>query len=231
MLIDCYGPAERGGINIDAIADYVGVTPSTVRRWVSGGNQHNRRRAPIPAQRIEQLQRGPALSERRNQQQHRYWLNARASVENGTGILESWRTQKWLEPHEVVVIAVTGKPWHQVAVTNGSRRAVTELRRRGERLESATVPTRIHAQLLADAVMTRQQNWRIHPTQGNLEQGRTQVWMADAPSVDLAGLAVDAGIPTALIYIIHPCLTMTTPARHGPPRFSGPWPSTNAYGC
>lgn len=199
MLIDCYGPAPRGGINIDAVADYAGVTPSTVRRWVAGGHQHNRRRVPIPAQRIEQLQRGPDLSERRNQQKHQYWLDARASVENGTGILPSWRTQKWLDPHEVVIIAVAGKPWHQVVITNGSPRAVTELRRRGERIATVIVPTRIHAQLLVDAVMARQQLWRVHPSAEQLDQGRTQVWMDDAPPVELAELAADAEIPTMSI--------------------------------
>jgi len=196
MLIDCYGSTPRGGVNVDAVAEYAGVTPSTVRRWLAGGHQHNGRHAPIPAARIQQLQRGPDLSERRNQQQHRYWLKARASVENDTGILQAWRTQKWLDPHEVVIIAVTGKPWHQVVVTNGSPRAVTELRRRGERIATITVPTRIHAQLLVDAVMTRQQHWRVHPSPEIMYQGRTQVWMADAPPVDLAELATEAEIPT-----------------------------------
>lgn len=196
MLIDCYGNAQRGGVNVDAVAEYAGVTPSTVRRWLAGGHRHNRRHALIPAQRIQQLQRGPELSERRNRQQHQYWLDARASVENGTGILQSWRTQKWLDPHEVVIIAVDGKPWHQVAVTNGSRRALIELRRRGERIATVTVPTRVHAQLLVDAVMTRLQHWRVHPSAENLDQGRTQVWMADAPPVDLAELASEADIPT-----------------------------------
>lgn len=199
MLIDCYGSAPRGGVDVGAVAEYAGVTPSTVRRWLVGGHQHNRRRALIPAQRIQQLQRGPELSERRNQQQHQYWLDARTSVENGTGILQSWRTQKWLEPHEVVIIAAAGKPWHQVVVTNGSPRAVTALRRRGERIATVTVPTRIHAQLLVDAVMARQQHWRVHPSAEKLEQGRTQVWMADAPPVDLAALATDVEIPTAPI--------------------------------
>lgn len=197
MLIDCYGPAERGGVNIAAVAEYTGVTPSTVRRWVSGGKQHNRRQAPIPARRIRQLQRGPELAERHKQQQHQHWLKALVSVDTGIGIVPAWRRQKWLDPHHVVILALAGKPWHQVVVTNGSRRAMTEMRRRGEPLATVTVPTRFHAQLLADAVMTRQLHWRVHPTAEHLDRGNTQVWMHDAPPIDLPALAQQADIPLA----------------------------------
>jgi len=37
--------------------------------------------------------------------------------------------------------------------------------------------------------MSGQQAWRVHPTMQRLDAGRTQVWMADAPAVDLAALA------------------------------------------
>jgi hypothetical protein len=54
---------------------------------------------------------------------------------------------------------------------------------------SVTLPTRFHAQVLAHAVMTRQQAWRVHPTPQQLAAGRTHVWMSDAPAVDLTALA------------------------------------------
>ena len=37
MLLDCYGPTARGSVDIAAVADYAGVSPSTVRRWISSG--------------------------------------------------------------------------------------------------------------------------------------------------------------------------------------------------
>ena len=55
------------------------------------------------------------------------------------------------------------------------------------------MPTRFDAQVLAHTVMTRQQAWRVHPTPEQLTQGRTNVWMADAPAVYLAELADKAG--------------------------------------
>src|ERR1700749_1854215 len=75
MLLDCYGPAPRGGVDVAAVAAYVGVSPSTVRRWISR-RQPSTRRLAIPKHRIVQLQRGPIEVERRNEQQHTYALNA-----------------------------------------------------------------------------------------------------------------------------------------------------------
>ena len=100
-------------------------------------------------------------------------------------ILPAWREQGWLDQHTVAILEVHGKPWLQVAVTNANTRALGELRRRGKIVNSTTVPTRFHAQVHAHAVMTRQQAWRVHPTPQRLSAGRTQVWMADAPSMDL----------------------------------------------
>ncbi|OOK65357.1 hypothetical protein BZL29_7887 [Mycobacterium kansasii] len=193
MLLDCYGLTARGKIDVAAVAAYAGVTPSTVRRWISKRHPRSPRRVAIPKRRIVQLQRGPAEVERRNDQQYHYALNALASLEAGSAILPVWREQGWLDPHTVAIIAIHAKPWLQVAVTNGHPRAWGELRRRGAIAASLTVPTRFHAQVLAHAVMVRQQAWRVHPTPRRLAAGRTQAWMADAPPVDLAALSTDLG--------------------------------------
>jgi hypothetical protein len=192
MLLDCYGPTVRGSVHVAAVAEYAGVSPSTVRRWISRRHPPSRRLA-IPKHRILQLQRGPAEVERRNQQQYQYALNALASIDDEQSILPAWREQGWLDQHTVAIIAIHRKPWLQVAVTNANRRALGELRRRGATVANLTLPTRFHAQVLAHAVMTRQQAWRVHPTAQHLSAGRTHVWMADAPPVNLATLASDVG--------------------------------------
>ena len=130
-------------------------SPSTVRRWISRRHPQSRRVA-IPKRRIVQLQRGPAEVERRNEQQYQYALNALASIDDERSILPAWREQGWLDQHTVAILAIHGKPWLQVAVTNASARALGELRRRGVTVASLTVPTRFHAQVLAHAVMVRQ---------------------------------------------------------------------------
>ena len=187
MLLDCYGPTPRGGVDVAAVAFYAGVSPSTVRRWLSPPKPWIRR-LPIPKHRLVQLQRGPNEVERRNEQQHQHALNALASIGDEQAILPAWREQGWLNQHTVVIIAVHGRPWHQVAVTKATRRALGEVHRRGATIDNLVVPTRFHAQVLAHAVMVRQQGWRVHPAAHLLATGRTQVWMADAPAVDLAAL-------------------------------------------
>ena len=69
--------------------------------------------------------------ERRNEQQYRHALNALASIDDERSIMPEWRKQGWLDEHTVAIIAIHGRPWLQVAVTNGSRRALGELHRRG----------------------------------------------------------------------------------------------------
>jgi len=188
MLIDCYGATARGAVDVDAVAQYAGVAHSTVRRWISGGKQANRRKPSIPKRRIAQLQHGPQLVEQRNQQQYHYALRALDALDDEGSILAAWRQQGWLNQHTVAVVEIKGKPWHQVIITKANRRALAELHRRATVLNSVTLPTRFHAQILAHAVMTRQQNWRVHPTPQQLPRGRTQVWIAEAPPVALRAL-------------------------------------------
>jgi hypothetical protein len=189
MLIDCYGPTPRGAVEVAAVAEYAGVSPSIFRRWIAGGQQANRRTPSIPARRITQLQRGPEIVERRNEQQYQYALDALGALGDERAIRPAWRQQGWLNEHTVAIVEIHGKPWHQIVVTKANRRALDELRRRATVLDSVTLPTRFHAQVLAHAVMTRQRAWRVHPTSEQLDRGRTQVWMADAPAVDLTALS------------------------------------------
>lgn len=189
MLIDCYGPSPRGAVDAAAVAAYLDVAESTVRRWISGGRTHaNNRHPTIPARRLTQLQIGPPEVERRNDQQSRYALAAIAGLAAQQNITPYWREHGWLDEHTVTVIALTGTPWHQVAYSGGSARSSDVLRRRGAVVDSAVVPTRFHAQALTHAVMLTQQCWRVHPAPSQLKVGNTTVWMADAPAVDLKAL-------------------------------------------
>lgn len=192
MLAECYGTNRNGRVDAAGVAAYAGVTPTTVRRWLAGENP--RTRPAIPARRLEQLQRGPQLSEQRAQQQYEYAHDAVGKISAGTGILPTWRQQGWLEKHLTTVVEIKGKPWQQVVVTKANPRALAELRRRADIVTSLTLPTRFHAVVLAHAVMARQQAWRVHPSAEQLAVGRTQVWMADAPAVQLTALAEQAGI-------------------------------------
>lgn len=189
MLLQCYGPNDNGGVDVDAVAEYVGVTAATVRRWISGDKRNRGRATSCPAKRIAQLQLGPDIVERRNQQQYERATAAIDSLHAGGPIQPEWEKQHWLETHVVAIGEIRGKPWHQVVVTNGNYRSMTELGRRVAVITSIEVPTWFHGQVLAHAVMTRQREWRVHPAKTELTTGRTQVWMDDAPPVDLIALS------------------------------------------
>ena len=188
MLLDCYGPTPRGAVDVATVAHYAGVSTSTVRRWLAKTPDGSRRML-IPKHRLRQLQCSPAEVERRNAQQYSHALAALASIDDEKSVLPVWREQGWLDQHTVAVLAIHQRPWRQVAVTNGTRRALGEMHRRGATVDNLVVPTRFHAQVLAHAVMVRQQAWRVHPAAHLLATGRTQVWMADGPDVDLAALS------------------------------------------
>jgi hypothetical protein len=188
MLLDCYGPTPRGAVDVATVAHYAGVSPSTVWRWLSKSPDGSRRLL-IPKNRLTQLQHGPAEVERRNEQQYQHARAALASIDDERSILPAWREQRWLDEQTVAIIAIHQRPWRQVAVTNGSRRALGEVHRRGATVDNLVVLTRFHAQVLAHAVMIRQLAWRVHPVAHRLSAGRTQVWMAEAPAPDVNELA------------------------------------------
>lgn len=188
MLTDCYGRTKRGRLDTDAVAEYAEVTPSTVRRWISGPGTA-RRLSSIPERQLAVLQRGPELIERRNTQQFEHAVQAIGAWSTGEGIREVWRTQGWLNPHGVIRVAINGKPWHQVVISNANSRSMNELRRRATILQTVVLPTRFHAVVLAHVVMTRLQAWRVHPAPEQLATGRTQVWMNEAPTMDLQAMA------------------------------------------
>lgn len=109
-------------------------------------------------------------------------------IEHGETI-PPWRNQGYLDEHTVAIIAVNGKPWQQVVFTKANQRAMAAIHRRGKLVSTVTVPNRFHAIAVTNFVMLRQQEWRVYPAESQLEIGRTQVWMADAPAVDLDALA------------------------------------------
>ena len=107
---------------------------SRIPLFVAGspaGTRRDSRRLAIPKHRIIQFQRGPAEVERRNEQAYRHALSALGSMDDERSILPAWRKQGWLDQHIVAIVEIHGRPWLQVAVTNGSERALGELRRRG----------------------------------------------------------------------------------------------------
>jgi hypothetical protein len=194
MLADCYGANAADGIDVEAVAEYAGVTAATVHRWIGSDNVPNSRHSAAPPARIAQLQRGPDSVESLNEGAFERAQLILANLDDDTYILPTWRESGWLNEHAVIIVEVNNKPWRQVIVTKANPRALTEIRRRSVIVTGLALPTRFHAQILSHAVMIRQQAWRVHPSAAQLGKGRTQVWMADAPAVPLGFLADQMGV-------------------------------------
>lgn len=189
MLLTCYGETARGSVDVQAVADAMHVSSRTVRRWLAGSN---RQLAAVPHRRLEQLRLPAAESELRGRQQADYAREAIAQIAlpKDKGILPVWRERGWLQPHVVAILDITGKPWNQIVISNGSARSMSEFRRRGSIVDVTTVPTRFHGVVLVQEVLDEVGPWRLHPLPELLPHGRTHVWSNDAPAFDLSVLAV-----------------------------------------
>ncbi|CCQ18398.1 MULTISPECIES: hypothetical protein [unclassified Rhodococcus (in: high G+C Gram-positive bacteria)] len=190
----CYGRSVNGGVDIDYVAAAFRVTRRTVQRWLQGSP---RTRAAIPAHRLQQLQ-FPLPEIRRVEQQT--LDNARTvltglDLPRGRGVRKEWRERRWLDPHVVAILRPHGSPdLRQVAIARGAPRPVAALHKRGPLDDFVTVPTRFHADALVGELLDRVGPWRLYPDDRVVELGRTRVWAAWAPPIDLPAIARGAGL-------------------------------------
>jgi hypothetical protein len=183
-----YGTTRAGRIRTEDLAMAIGVSPRTVDRWLAAPvlTLDDRRLRQVAA---ATMPRDDVL--RAEAQALTYARDAVAGLGRGrgAGILPAWRKQNWLEPHMVAVLDLDQLGLRQVGIARVSGRQVADLRRRGEVIDFSTVPTRLHATVLAQTVLDTVQAWRIRPRAGLVSVAPTRVFAADAPATDLDGLA------------------------------------------
>lgn len=189
-----FGTGRGGGVDTAAAAAAMGVSPRSVRRWLHA--DHGRSIAHIPESRLAQLIALLLPSEetrRREAQQADYAAKAIAQVAmpRGVGVKPAWSTQRWLEPHSVVVLSIAHLGIRQLAVLRSDRMTGAKLSRRGRILDRAEVPTRFHATVLIHQVLEHVGSWRFQAGTDQVVQGYTQAWLDDAPKVRLADLLDD----------------------------------------
>lgn len=192
-----FGVARGGHPDTAAVAAAMGVSRRTVQRWLHASS--GRALAHIPDTRLQQflaLLRPTEETIRKEEQQARYAAKAISGLHlpRKMGIKPAWERQRWLEPHTVSVLEITlaeRVKIRQLTTSRTSALDTVELRRRGQLVSQAEVPTRFHATLLTHAVLERVGPWRFHAGTDQLQQGFTQAWIADAPQVDLAQMQQD----------------------------------------
>ena len=188
-----FGITPTGTPDTAAAAAGLGVSRRSVQRWLHGAS---RARAHIPGHRITQITCPDPQVLRQEDLNATYARDAidRLQLPRGKGVEDSWRTQRWLEPHLVAVlevpIAQLGRVRvRQASITRGSDRAMKALRRRGEIVDFTMVPTRFHATVLVHELLTQVRPWRLLPREGFVAVGRSTSWASAAPVPDLGQLA------------------------------------------
>ncbi len=197
VLTLLFGAGRRGGPDTTAAAAALGVSRRSVQRWLHPGP------GPTPAISAAHLAQVHALARPdeavlRDEQRTADYAHdalARIALPRGRGVLPAWRQQQWLDQHLVTVTELE-QGIQQVSLTRLTSRA----QQRGERtkhgpvVDYLVVATRFHAQLLAHQLLQELTPWRVRGRALAPKQGATRTWLPDAPTVDLAGLAVAHGL-------------------------------------
>lgn len=181
----CYGRTPRGAVDVAAAAAAAGVTPRTVRRWLSGSG---RRTAAIPSARLIELLTPPDIVDTRAEQTltlarqvvSEWDRPARAKRSNAT-----WADRGWLDPHYVLILQLKNTPLRQVMVTRGDRKRLLEVNRTAEILDVVQVRSRFHGLVLEAAIFAEIGPWRVVPSETVVKERRTQTWTPDAPKIDI----------------------------------------------
>lgn len=191
-----FGVAPGGGPDTAAAAAAMGVTRRTVQRWLHA--EHGRSIAHIPARRREQLISlllPDPETMAREEQQARYADKAIEGLRlpRKMGIKPAWERQRWLEPHQVVVLEIPVERFRirQLAIFRDDPGRVAEVERRGTVVDRAVVPSRFHATVLAHDVLAELAPWRFEAAPGQVVQGYTQAWMVE-PSTPRTHLSTAA---------------------------------------
>lgn len=187
----------HGVLNVDAVAQGMGVSKRTVQRWLQASS--GRAVARIPQRRLEQLitlMLPEADTLRGEEKAAAYARRAieQLSLPRGMGVLASWSKQRWIEPHMVAVLAVRSAGIRQLSVTRVSGAAGGQMARRGDIVDFVVVPSRFHATVLVHETLSTVGPWRFAPNPSDVVQGRTQSWLDDAPAVDLGSIAAAHGL-------------------------------------
>lgn len=185
-----FGTTPTGHLDTKAVAAEMGVTPRTVQRWLHAA--HGRSIAHIPPRRLARLLELLTPGEDvlvDEDKKARYAARAIADLGLGRemGVNPAWKKQRWLEQHLVVVleIKVGRHKIRQLAVSRAEVAKTSELKKRGAIVDQAVVPTKFHATILTHQVLADVRPWRFRAQPGQVLQGHTQSWLADAPDTNL----------------------------------------------
>lgn len=178
---------KRGRVDAVAVGELVGVSPSTVRRWVRVGLPERRRE--VFAARI--LPGDPALAQ--EARELAYAREALADIYGFGGPMNpAWKAQGWLEPHVLAIVELErlGVCVPRIARADGDQKTRERMRAGGGVvLEEAVFPNRFAAQVAKGQLLDEVGRWRVLLPEGALSRGRTETWLSEAPRHRVAWFA------------------------------------------
>lgn len=199
-----YGYGPRGGLNLTAAANDLGVSSRSLYRWLQVPD--GRHRAKIPAPRLELLITQLLPSQETLDDEVYQLENFRRAVTGWQArprrLNPAWKEQLWLQPHQVSILALADMRLRQVAITRVKAKNHQVLYRRGQVIDSLVLPTKMHAHAVTYQLLRTYHSWRVHAPTDTVRVGPTWCWFADAPPTDLQSTAFDytpTGDPAELV--------------------------------
>lgn len=181
--LEAFGRRTRLDANL--AAKELGVSPSTVRRWVRNG---------VPERRRDQVAALVAPETAVLDRERRELLFAREALWDiagrGAPISDAWKRDGWLRPHLLTVVLLRDRGVLVVRLTNPDSGEMSRRLRAdgGEVIEEVEFRNRFRAQVAKGELLEAVSPWRVIVPSGRMSRGRTQAWLASAPRPTLTWL-------------------------------------------
>lgn len=176
---------RRVRLNADAAGERLGVSASTVRRWVRNG---------VPVKRRADLVSLLAPTVQRLEQEDRELRFARDALWDisgrGAGLNPAWKRDGWLEPHMLTIVLLRDRGVLVPRITrDDSKDSSRRLRADGGVvIESIEFRNRFRAQVARGELLQAVAAWRVVIPAGGVSRGGPQAWLQEAPRPSLTWL-------------------------------------------
>lgn len=173
------GHTARGGLDLRAFAQRLGISVRTAQRWTNLTHGVDSP-APIPAARRGQVLEALGPDEATLEDEAREAKYAREATDvialpRQRYVKPAWRQRHWLQPHRVFVVDLDDQ-LRQVRVARiGSRDDNPDAQ------ISREMPHKFLADLAALNILRQVSTWRVRQPAHPPKSARTRCWLTDAP--------------------------------------------------
>lgn len=176
--------ANNGALRTELVAADLGVSPRTVQNWIRNG---------LPHKRAEQFRWVFALDDEmlhKQRQQAEYARQLALDLHRGVLVMTPmWEQQKWLEPHYVEIVELTGVSHLHVVRLHRWDAERRDLARDGAvTVDEVKFPNRFTAAVAKYEVLEAVRDWRVLIPKHAVHRGGTEVWLEGAPRPSLQRL-------------------------------------------